>query len=130
LLSFNLYRYTPVPLRKGDVLVMDSRVIHGGGANDGARRALMYCSLHAPSRLPKGHSCSMLEEYRGDGVTFQLSSSGSGDGCGGGGDSGGGGGGVDVNGGGGGAAAAAGGGGLQGWGEIASTCKPPCYDDE
>ena len=86
--------------------------MHGGGANDGCRRALMYCSLHAPARLPAGHSCSMLEEYRRDGVSFQL------------------------NGGGGGgrggrlrgaeAVAAV----LQGWGEIALTCHPISYDDE
>ena len=112
------------PAGQGDALVMDSRVIHGGGANRGGpRRALMYCSLHAPLRLPLGHSCSMLEEYRADGVTIQLR--------GGGGDGGSGTGGGAV--GDGGAASVGvepGGGGVNGWGEIASTCHPPCYDDE
>jgi len=38
----------PVPLKAGDMLIMDSRTVHGGGANhavDGSRRALLYCSL-------------------------------------------------------------------------------------
>jgi len=140
-------------------------LVSGGGANDaatGSRRALLYCSLHAPDAAPAGHSCSMLEEYRRDGVSFRLSGSSGGGGPGRGGGRGGSGGSRDsVNGSssvndggsgrGGGSEGSVGsgegisgteggcggegrawqcGGDLHGWGEIASRCKPTCYDDE
>ena len=58
----------PVPalLRAGDVLLMDSRVIHRGGANDGAkRRTLLVCTFQVPNNPAPGSTYSLLDEYAG-----------------------------------------------------------------
>lgn len=58
----------PVPalLRAGDVLLMDSRVIHRGGANDGGkRRTLLVCTFQVPNNPAPGSTYSLLDEYAG-----------------------------------------------------------------
>ena len=53
-------------LRAGDVLLMDSRVIHRGGANDGAkRRTLLVCTFQVPNNPAPGSTYSLLDEYAG-----------------------------------------------------------------
>ena len=56
-------------LRKGDLLLFDSRILHCGGANDaaeGARRAIFYFSLKARAarKVPGG---TLLGALRGSG---------------------------------------------------------------
>jgi hypothetical protein len=61
----------PVLLREGDVLLMDSRVWHLGGANRSAkRRTLLYISMQVPNNAPTGSTYSLLDEYQG---RFSLS---------------------------------------------------------
>ena len=58
----------PVPalLRAGDVLLMDSRVIHRGGANEGGkRRTLLVCTFQVPNNPAPGSTYSLLDEYAG-----------------------------------------------------------------
>eukprot|EP00192_Tetraselmis_astigmatica_P020724 CAMPEP_0117654604 /NCGR_PEP_ID=MMETSP0804-20121206/3832_1 /TAXON_ID=1074897 /ORGANISM="Tetraselmis astigmatica, Strain CCMP880" /LENGTH=300 /DNA_ID=CAMNT_0005460895 /DNA_START=212 /DNA_END=1111 /DNA_ORIENTATION=- len=56
----------PVPLQAGDVLLMDSRLWHRGGANTSSqRRSLMYVTLKVPGNTPPGSTYSLLDEYCG-----------------------------------------------------------------
>jgi ectoine hydroxylase-related dioxygenase (phytanoyl-CoA dioxygenase family) len=53
-------------VEEGDVVLMDSRLLHCGGGNRSAeRRRLVYFSLHVPGNLPQGSTYSMRGEYRG-----------------------------------------------------------------
>ena len=50
----------------GDCVLMDSRLLHCGGANRSKhRRRLAYFSLHVPGNLPSGSTYSMLPRYVG-----------------------------------------------------------------
>lgn len=62
-------------LRKGDVAIMDSRLLHSGGANTsaGKRRALFYFTLRNPlvfptclTPIPRGSKWADLELSTGD----------------------------------------------------------------
>jgi len=56
----------PTPLNAGDVMLMDSRAIHRGGANEGgARRTLMVCTFQVPNNPAPGSTYSLLDEYAG-----------------------------------------------------------------
>eukprot|EP00928_Gymnodinium_smaydae_P022410 TRINITY_DN18834_c0_g1_i2.p1 TRINITY_DN18834_c0_g1~~TRINITY_DN18834_c0_g1_i2.p1 ORF type:complete len:275 (-),score=50.51 TRINITY_DN18834_c0_g1_i2:150-974(-) len=56
----------------GDALVMDSRVLHCGGANvSKERRRLLYVTLQVPHNAPRGSTYSLLDDYRG---RFSLAS--------------------------------------------------------
>ncbi|KAL1499390.1 hypothetical protein AB1Y20_011596 [Prymnesium parvum] len=52
-------------LRSGDVVLMDSALIHGGGANIVSRRALFHFSFKRPDAYPGGRFSSLLESLRG-----------------------------------------------------------------
>uniref|UniRef100_A0A7S1ALB7 Phytanoyl-CoA dioxygenase n=1 Tax=Noctiluca scintillans TaxID=2966 RepID=A0A7S1ALB7_NOCSC len=49
----------------GTAVVMDSRLIHCGGANQGARRRLFYTTWQVPGNTPLGSTYSLREEVRG-----------------------------------------------------------------
>jgi hypothetical protein len=73
----------PALLAAGDVLLMDSRAIHRGSANNSphgcvddasdaaliggpeGRRVLLYVSFQVPNNAPPGSTYSLLEEYQG-----------------------------------------------------------------
>lgn len=52
-------------LRGGDLVLMDSALIHGGGANSLRRRALFHFSFKRPEAYPGGRFSSLLESLRG-----------------------------------------------------------------
>lgn len=61
----------PALLSAGDVLLMDSRAWHRGGANTSqARRVLLYLTFRVPGNAPLGSTYSLLDEYQG---RFRLS---------------------------------------------------------
>jgi ectoine hydroxylase-related dioxygenase (phytanoyl-CoA dioxygenase family) len=64
---------TEVTLSTGDVFVMDSRLVHRGGANSSEnRRALLYSSFAVPNNAPGGSTYSLLDELAG-GRKFRVS---------------------------------------------------------
>lgn len=57
-------RHTPI-LRAGDCVLMDSALMHAGGANTLAPRALFHFSFKQASAYPTGRLSSLREELRG-----------------------------------------------------------------
>lgn len=64
--AVQMWPRTPVTLDRGSALIMDSRLLHCGGANTGSRRRLLYCTWAAPGCSPSGSTYTIRSELRGN----------------------------------------------------------------
>jgi len=63
-------KHLKMTLKKGDLVLYDSRTMHCGGANtsDGKRRSVLVISTMGPGVRPDGSTCSMLPHLRKRGL--------------------------------------------------------------